>query len=123
MKNNSIDINSALIGSLAFFLKSAMVLSFDSLAKCSKCLLIPATVKNKFIDDLICCDKCAAEMIVTSGRSYLALANEESEFVFNEIRKSLMNEDFWIEIKYAVEIRNVLTYLEQSNPEIFMQVH
>jgi hypothetical protein len=85
--------------------------------------LQPATVTHKFVDNLICCDHCASELIVTSGHALLENALKNKDDDLNEIRKSLVNEDFWLDKPIAADIRAVLAFAEVNYPEIFLSVH
>lgn len=117
------DINTLLINSLTIFVKSSIRIQIANLEKCKKCELRPATVTHKFIDNLICCDHCAAGLIVSSGHALLENALKNKDDNLNEIRESLVNEDFWLDKPVAADIRAVLAFAEINYPEMFLSIH
>ena len=99
-----------LINLISMQLADQACLLLPTLHKCNKCQNEPATVEH--IDLKIqLCERCAAETIVSSGRSYVDgyIANPDDPI--NDARYSLMNEDHWVDLPDADKIRRLVIYV------------
>lgn len=79
------------------------------LERCEKCKAEPATVMHRHLNIRVC-DRCAAEAIVKSARTYVDgyLANPQDPI--NDVRQSLMDENDWHDLADADKIRRVRDY-------------
>lgn len=114
MSNSYFD---AIAKSLSVFLSSTIQYVFSTFDKCTVCELYPATNKNRYIENLNCCDHCTAEFI------YDASTSKNLPKELDEIRSLLANEEFWLELQNAEHIRKLTTYIEVHSPEKLMKIH
>ena len=80
------------------------------LARCGRCDSDPITVEHRHTG-IQACDRCAAEMIVASGRTYVDAYVANPDDPLNEARYSLMNEDNWVDLPDAQKIRRIVDYV------------
>lgn len=81
-----------------------------SLVRCGRCDIEPITVEHRHMG-LQACDRCAAELIVRSGRNYVEAYCSDPNDPLNEARSSLMNEDDWLDLPNADKVRRITDYV------------
>lgn len=81
------------------------------LKPCSKCAVEPTTVEHVHMK-LSLCDRCAAEAIVASGRTYVDSSVNDGNDPLNDVRSSLMNDGDWLDVPDADRIRRLMDYVK-----------
>lgn len=100
-----------LINLLSLQLADQACLIMPALKRCSKCQLEPITVEHVHLKIQVC-DRCAAESIVKSGRSYVDAYIDNPDDPLNTARASLMNENDWVDLPDAEKVRRVVDYVK-----------
>ncbi len=102
--------NATLINMISLQLADQACLVAPFLERCGRCEAEPITVKHRHMG-MHACDRCAAEMIVKSGRAFVNAFIIDPQDPLNEARASLMNEDDWVDTDDAVKVRRVMDYV------------
>lgn len=99
-----------LINLISLQLRDQACILVPQLERCGRCDKDPITVEHRFMG-LQACDRCAAELIVRSGRNYVDAYIENPDDPLNEARASLMNEDDWVDLPNAEKVRRIADYV------------
>lgn len=102
---------SSLINLLSMQLADQACLLETALDRCAKCKAEPATVEHVHLK-IAMCDRCAAESIVKSGRTYVDAYIADPEDPLNVARESLMNEHEWVDVEDAEKVRRITDYVK-----------
>jgi hypothetical protein len=94
---------------LSLHLAKQACLLYSRLERCVRCKT-PASVEHVYVKIKLC-DRCAAEAIVRSGRTFVEGYINDPNDPFNDVRSSLMNELCWSDIDEADKVRDLIEYV------------
>lgn len=100
-----------LINMLSLQLADQACLLETQLKRCSRCQLGAVTVEHTYLK-IQACDRCAAEVIVKSGRAYIDGYAADPDDPLNLARMTLMNERDWVDVADADKVRRVVDYVK-----------
>lgn len=97
----------------------------DGSRRCRRCAKRPVTVTHAFLSEAEMCDHCCAETIVRSSRAFVDSFVNEGHVDYDDglktvdpdVLASLMDEESWLDVSGAEDIRRMIRLIEASDEQ------